>query len=96
MLADRCVTDRPLGSFWWKSVLKLVPRYKHMAKATIEKGNSITAWQDDWGASNIKEIYPELYSFTLNHHISIREFTVSHYPFAHFYTPLSEQAFQHF
>ena len=43
-----------------------------MAKATIERGDTILLWEDNWGFGFIRDMYPELYSFTLDKHIFIR------------------------
>lgn len=83
-----------LGSFWWKSIIKLIPEFKQMARATIQNGDSILFWQDDWGSGKLTGVYPELFSFTINQHISVRDFISSQDQVAHFHTPLSVEALQ--
>ena len=46
--ANRLVDDRPVGSFWWRSILKLLPEYKDMAICYINNGNTAMFWNDSW------------------------------------------------
>lgn len=36
------------GSFWWRDVLKLLDKYKGMARAEVNSGKSYYLWEDLW------------------------------------------------
>lgn len=53
--SNRSVTDRPYGSFWWKSITKLIPEFKQVAKVAVGKGHTALFWQDNWNSGKLKE-----------------------------------------
>lgn len=65
-----------------------------MAKAVIGKGDTILFWQDDCGKGKFKELAPELYSFSINQNLTIRQFLQIADHSDLFHTPLSNEAFQ--
>jgi hypothetical protein len=42
---------RRIGSFWWKSMLKLLHNFKGLAHPIIGNGRSILFWEDQWNKS---------------------------------------------
>jgi hypothetical protein len=42
---------RRIGSFWWKSILKLLHNFKGLAYPIIGNGRSILFWEDQWNKS---------------------------------------------
>jgi len=38
------------GSFWWRDILKLLPKFKELARVELQNGSSILFWQDNWNA----------------------------------------------
>ena len=68
----------------------MMPEFKRIAKCTIGNGESGLFWQDDWGEGRMREHYPQLYSFSLNHIVDminivmfIDETTPSHVMIGH-------------
>lgn len=64
----------PVGSFWWKDILKLADTYKQFTTCVPAKGNSVMIWKDPWSANIIKDQFPELFSFTRKPKCSINYF----------------------
>ena len=56
----------PVGSFWWKDILKLFSKFQEMSICHSSKGNSVRFWSDSWDNEVLKDKYPQLYSFTRN------------------------------
>lgn len=81
----------PIGSFWWKDVLKLYDNYKDIAKCSPSKGNSIMFWQDDWHNGLMCTSFPELFSFARKPKSSICFFLDKSLENI-FYLPLSKEA----
>jgi hypothetical protein len=64
---------RNIGSFWWKSMIKLLPNFKGPALPVIGNGRSISFWEDQWSQSIPRQKFPELFSFVKNTKLTIRE-----------------------
>lgn len=80
------------GSFWWRDVLKLLDKFKGMARVEINNGKSCLLWEDLWENEPIIHKCPELYSFVKKKNISFAE-SASTVPFhGLFHLPLSQQA----
>ena len=47
---NRQVDCRPIGSFWWKSMIKLISIYKSFAKCKVGNGSTILLWTDSWNS----------------------------------------------
>lgn len=94
--SDRPLTDRPVGSFWWKSILKLLPQFKQHVRPMIGDGKTIQLWHDLWRDNALSAELPELFSFTLKQTVTIHEMSVAANPIEFFHTPLSAQAFMQF
>lgn len=85
---------RPVGSFWWKGILKLFPLLKQWSKGVIGKGNTICFWQDNWGNGALQHKYPALFSFSIKENMTVQEFLQVEDSLGNFHTPLSIQAHQ--
>lgn len=81
----------PIGSFWWKDLLKLSDDFKKLATCTPSKGNSVMLWSDPWSDTLMKDKYPELFSFARKPKCSVR-FFLDKEPVNIFFLPLSPQA----
>jgi hypothetical protein len=64
---------RNIGSFWWKSMIKLLPNFKGLAIPAIGNGRSISFWDDQWSQSIPRHNFPELFSFVKNTKLTIKE-----------------------
>ena len=51
------------GSFWWRDIIKLLDKFKGLAKININDGGSSLFWDDLWGEDTLAHKYPELLSF---------------------------------
>lgn len=62
----------PVGSFWWKHILKLFDRYQDLAVCNPNGGNTVLFWTDTWAGQPLKDKFPQLLSFTRKSKCSIR------------------------
>ena len=92
----RTITDRPMGSFWWRSIVKLLPSFKQQASSTSGDGKAIQLWHDLWRDNTLAEELPELYSFSIKQTVSVHEMSTAENPIEFFHTPLSSQAHMQF
>lgn len=53
----------PTHSFWWRDILKLLDKFKGMAKVNINNGKSCFLWLDLWDNRVHMHAFPELFSF---------------------------------
>jgi hypothetical protein len=55
-----------VGSFWWKDVISLFPKFESLATCKPNKGDSVAFWSKEWRGQDqaFKDLYPHLYSFT--------------------------------
>lgn len=82
------------GSFWWKSITKLVPLFKQATKCTVGSRKTILLWHDRWQDIPLRDTMPELFSFAVQQDISINE-AMTHEELSDlFHTPMSLTAFQ--
>jgi len=81
----------PVGSFWWKEVLKLFGEYRKLTECTPNQGNSDLFWSGNWCPTPLKDRYPQLFSFSRKPKCSIR-FFIDHEMEVNFRLPLSTQA----
>lgn len=87
---------KPEGSFWWKSLLKLIPLYKEVAQCTTGSGQTVWFWSDKWSGQPLDEQYPELHSFAIKNNSTVAELASSQNLAEHFHRPLSLQAYNQF
>jgi len=64
----------PIGSFWWKDILKLFRKFQNLAICSAHRGNTIMFWSDNWTGQLLKTQFPELFSFTRKPKCSISYF----------------------
>jgi len=64
----------PVGSFWWKDVLKNHVDFRAMAHCNPSLGNSVLFWTNKWNDDCLKDLFPHLYSFAKKKKSSIRHF----------------------
>jgi hypothetical protein len=55
----------PVGSFWWKDVLKLAEDFRTLTQCITNKGNSVMFWQDNWFTSSLRSLFPQLFSLAI-------------------------------
>ena len=53
----------PVGSFWWKDLLKLFIPFSNLTICVPNRGNTDLFWSGSWSPSSLKEKYPHLFSF---------------------------------
>ena len=51
------------GSFWWRDIVKLLNKFKGMARVEIENGPSYFLWEYLWGNEILNQKFLELFSF---------------------------------
>jgi hypothetical protein len=88
--------NRSVGSFWWKSIVKLLPNFKGLAIPAIGNGRSISFWDDQWSQSIPRHIFPELFSFVKNSKMTIKEAKEQEQFHGLFHLPISDQAYDQF
>jgi hypothetical protein len=59
------------GGFCWRSIVKLLNKYRGIAQAELGSVDSILFWSNMWNGRVLKLTYPKLYSFTLNTKITV-------------------------
>jgi hypothetical protein len=87
---------RNIGSFWWKSTIKLLPNFKGLALPVIGNGRSISFWEDQWSQSIPRQKFPELFSFVKNTKLTIKEAKEQDQFAGFFHLPISEQAYDQY
>jgi hypothetical protein len=88
--------QRSIGSFWWKSMLKLLHNFKGLAHPTIGNGKSIFLGEDQWNQSIPRQQYPELFSFTKSTKLTIAEVKEQDHLFCIFQLPIYEPAYEQY
>jgi hypothetical protein len=53
-------STKPVGSFWWKDILKVQDSFKEIAQVEIGNGKSTLLWHDRWNGQRLSEKFPEL------------------------------------
>jgi hypothetical protein len=88
-------SDKPVGSFWCRDVLKTLEFFKGIARVEIGDGKTTFLWHDNWDGMRKSVRYPELWSFASSKDITIHQarMAASH---EMFHTPLSTEAFEQF
>lgn len=84
------------GSHWWKSLLKLIPLYKEVAKCTVGSGQAILFWKDSWTEQPLNLLYPELHSFAISNNNTVVEMINCQDLADQFHRPLTLQAYNQF
>jgi hypothetical protein len=81
-----------VGSFWWRDIMSLAPKILQMAKCTVRSGSSVSFWHHPWDLGILKDIYPQLFSFSQNKSCSVL-LLLSWDESRAFFLPLSQIAF---
>ena len=82
------------GSFWWRDVLKGLPKFKEMATVQVNTGLTCQFWKDKWGTEILQNKFPQAFSFAKDKNMHVRRaFTIEDITDL-FNLPLSQIAFQ--
>lgn len=84
------------GSFWWKSHICLLDRFKQISRCTIGSGQTVLFWKDNWTGHNLQSTLPHLHSFAVNDEQYFLDFYGEHDWTEHFHMPLSIEAYEEF
>jgi hypothetical protein len=82
------------GSFWWKDLLKLLDKFKGLAKVQINNGTSCFLWKDLWADEVLNQKFPELHSFAINNNITYSKAISANQLTNLFHLPISQIAHQ--
>jgi hypothetical protein len=82
------------GSFWWRDILRLLPKFKELASVVVHLGDTCFLWQDYWGGSNRRQTLPQHYSFAKNKNISVSKALWASDINQLFHLPISQEAFE--
>jgi hypothetical protein len=82
------------GSFWWRSMVRLLDNFKGIAKVDFGSRDTILFWQDLWNGQVLKLTYPQLHSFAKNDKVSLKTILQLDNIQSHFNLPLSEEAYK--
>ena len=77
------------GSFWWKYLIHLMPRYRGVTRIKIGNGSSSLFWKDNWSHSIYAETCPRAYSYAISEDISVKHLLTSTDLHETFHLPLS-------
>ena len=61
------------GSFWWKDIMKLANTYLQLCKVKVGRGDTALFWSDNWNGQVFRDLFPRLFSFTLDAQLSVQE-----------------------
>jgi hypothetical protein len=89
-------TNPQEGSFWWRSILRLLSSFKGIAKTDFGNGDTILFWHDLWNGHVLKVSFPHLHSFAKSDIITLSSVLHMESFQEHFNLPLSEIAFDQF
>jgi hypothetical protein len=84
------------GSFWWKTHLKLLDKYKGMGRCVIGDGKSALFWTDLWSDTCMHQNFPHLVTFAKKTNHSVNEFVQTEFLEDLFNLPLSTMAYNEF
>ena len=68
---DCLPSDKMVGSFWWRGILKTLPAFKLYAICKPGKGDTTLFWHDNWSDMPLQQKLPELFSFAVNKEITL-------------------------
>ena len=63
----------PVGSFWWKDILKLTPIFRGISKVNIVCGTTALFWKDLWSDQLLQDSHPRAFSHSMNKDISVKD-----------------------
>ena len=82
------------GSFWWRDVLKGLPKFKDMARVQVNIGLTCQFWKDKWETEIWRNKFPQAFSFAKDKQINVRKAFIIDDIINLFNLPLSQIAFQ--
>ena len=82
----------PVGSFWWREILKLTPMFRWISMVNVVCGPTTLFWKDLWAQETLMLSHPRAFSYTTQEDASVKDFL--HITSLHeaFHLPLSPQA----
>ena len=80
------------GSFWWRSMVKLIPIYRGFTKCEVRNGLNVSMWHDNWNGLVLSENYACLYSYSKVEDISVHTYYETNDLNMIFHLPLSPEA----
>jgi hypothetical protein len=86
-------TAKLCGSFWWRDVMKLVPKYMEFCSVSVKAGDTALFWSDRWHGQVFSLAFPRLFSFVLETNLSVQEVVTRSDLSTLFALPLSVEAF---
>ena len=98
LLWDAYYTDKiphvvpPVGSFWWRDILKLTPIFRGISQVQVVSGTSALFCKDLWGQDVLQITHPHAFSFAMHEDTSIKGFLETTSLAEAFHLPLSPQA----
>jgi hypothetical protein len=87
---------RLCGSFWWRDIMKLMPNYLNCCTVQVKAGDSVVFWIDKWAGRPLSNIFPILFSFAIDTHLSVKDVLNGEDRSQLFALPLSVHAFEEF
>jgi hypothetical protein len=93
---DKLPGEQMKGSFWWHSILRLLPTYKGIAQVSFGSGDTILFWADMWNGRVLKHTYLELFSFAAKESVTLKDVLESDSFQSNFHMPPSEEAYRQF
>lgn len=82
----------PVGSFWWRDVLKLSPNFRWVSPINIVCGTTALFWKDMWSDELLQDSHPRAFSYAANEDVSVKDFLRITSLGEAFHLPLSPQA----
>ena len=82
----------PIGSFWWKDILKLTHIFRGVSHVQIVDGRSTLFWKDLWKEEVLQTSHPRAFSFALHEDLSVAAMVNPMDMHATFHLPLSPLA----
>jgi hypothetical protein len=84
------------GSFWWKSHIKLIDKFKGISRCHIGDGKSALFWTDLWENVCMTQKFPHLLSFAKSTDLTVYQVLETEFLEDLFHLPLSQEAFSEF
>jgi hypothetical protein len=94
--SDGSVPEQLIGSFWWKSHIKLIDYYKGMARCNLGDGNSVNFLSDLWSDQCLDHRLPHLLSVAKSTRATIQDVANAEFLEDLFHLPLSQEAHSEF
>jgi hypothetical protein len=93
---DKLPGQHKKGSFWWRDIVSLLPKFKGLAMLTVADGSMVLLWKDQWNGLRPEVAYPELFSFANNQFVTFKAALSRDNLLQNFNLPLSAEAYHQF